>query len=279
VLRTRLVLVSGGEPLVRADLFEALARFRRAGARIWLLTSGVLLERHAAAVAANVDRLTVSLDAPDRDLYRVIRGVDGLPALEAGLARVRALAPRLRVTARSTLHRLNFMELPRLVDKAKALGLDGISFLAADVDSTAFGRAAGFQGPRRLLLDAAEVEAFRGVIERTVVERRADFASGFVEEHPAKLGRLATHYDAVLGRADFPPVRCDAPWVSVVVEPDGAVRPCYFHPPVGNLRQRPLLDLLETALPAFRAGLDVASNPVCRRCVCSLATGPRRRVW
>jgi radical SAM protein with 4Fe4S-binding SPASM domain len=55
------------------------------------------------------------------------------------------------------------------------------------------------------------------------------------------------------------------------VESDGTVRPCFFHRAIGNARQRPLREVLngEEAL-AFRAGLDVASDPTCRRCVCSL---------
>jgi hypothetical protein len=29
--------------------------------------------------------------------------------------------------------------------------------------------------------------------------------------------------------------RCNAPWVSAVVETDGAVRPCFFQQAIGNL--------------------------------------------
>ena len=56
-----------------------------------------------------------------------------------------------------------------------------------------------------------------------------------------------------------------------VVEADGTVRPCFFHRALGNIREKPLLAILnsEQALN-FRERLDIASDPICRRCVCSL---------
>jgi MoaA/NifB/PqqE/SkfB family radical SAM enzyme len=50
-LGTRVVAFSGGEPLLRPEVFEAAAVFRAQGVRLHLLTSGVLLERLAARVA------------------------------------------------------------------------------------------------------------------------------------------------------------------------------------------------------------------------------------
>jgi MoaA/NifB/PqqE/SkfB family radical SAM enzyme len=55
------------------------------------------------------------------------------------------------------------------------------------------------------------------------------------------------------------------------MEVDGRVRPCFFHPPIGNAHQVTLEEAIntETAL-SFRSGLKIASNPICQRCVCSL---------
>ena len=46
-LGTRVVAFSGGEPLLRRDLFAIAASFRARGARLELLTSGVLLAKKA----------------------------------------------------------------------------------------------------------------------------------------------------------------------------------------------------------------------------------------
>jgi Fe-coproporphyrin III synthase len=61
--------------------------------------------------------------------------------------------------------------------------------------------------------------------------------------------------------------------VSSVIEADGTVRPCFFQPPLGNLHRAGSLDavLNSPEAIAWRAGLDVRRDPICRRCVCTLA--------
>jgi len=277
-LRTRLVVFSGGEPLLRRDVFEIADVFRTQGLRLHLLTSGLFLERDAEQVAKRFEEVTLSLDGHRRDLYRQIRGVDGLEVIERGVRKLKTCAPQLPVRARSTLHRHNFRELPHLIDKAKALGLAQISFLAADVTSEAFGRRSE-TSTRGLLLTEGEVQEFTRVVEETLVSHAQDFASRFVAEAPDKLRRLPRYYAAQLGGNPFPPVACNAPWVSAVVEANGAVRPCYFHPSVGNIRQKPLSQILQQEMRAFRANLDVSNNAICARCVCSLKMGLRTRLW
>ncbi len=276
-LRTRVVLFSGGEPLLRPEVFEIAALFGREGLQLHLHTSGVLLDRMASKVAEHFNRVIVSLDSHDEDEYRHIRGVGALPALERGVTRLRTLAPRLPVSARSTLHRMNFRDLPRLIEHARAMALDSISFLAADVGTTAFGRNGSAAGSLALTRD--EIVEFADVVERTIVERADDFACGFVAESPAKLRRLPQYYAALAGLAAFPPNQCNAPYMSVVIEADGAVRPCFFHDAVGTLRHGSLRTIVDGNLRAFRAAIDMSANPVCERCVCSMKTGWRNAPW
>jgi MoaA/NifB/PqqE/SkfB family radical SAM enzyme len=275
---TRVVAFSGGEPLLRPDVFEAAHEFRSRGMTLHLLTSGVLLDRCAPEVASTFSRVTVSLDASTEPLYWVVRGVRALTTVERGVASLRRLAPQVPVTARATLHRLNFRELPGLIDHAKAMSLDGISFLPADVSSSAFGR----DDRRRagaLALDSAEIAELAEIIEATVESHARDFESGYVAESPAKLRRIAQYYAALAGIGPFPSASCNAPWMSVVVEAHGAVRPCFFHEAVGNVRQRPLSAIVGENLAAFRRTLNMGTNPTCMRCVCSMKTGWRNAPW
>jgi MoaA/NifB/PqqE/SkfB family radical SAM enzyme len=277
-LGTRLVVFSGGEPLLRPEVFEAARLFRARGLSLHLLTSGILLERFADRVARLFSRVCVSLDARDEALYERIRGVAALATVERGIARLRQAAPAMPITARSTLHRENFRQMPDLIDHARRIGLDGISFLAADVSSpSAFGRHGS--GVQPIGLDRDEAAEFESVIERTIQTHPWEFTNGFVAESPDKLRRLARHYAAVNGDAPFPRVACNAPWVSVVIEADGSVRPCFFHDVIGNVRKAPLETIVRRDLPAFRRSLRVGANPVCERCVCSLKTGWRDAPW
>src|SRR6476646_8966489 len=60
-LGTRVVVFSGGEPLLRPEVFDAARLFRAQGMTLHLLTSGVLLERAADRVAQQFSRVIISL--------------------------------------------------------------------------------------------------------------------------------------------------------------------------------------------------------------------------
>jgi radical SAM protein with 4Fe4S-binding SPASM domain len=73
----------------------------------------------------------------------------------------------------------------------------------------------------------------------------------------------------------YPYKKCNAPWVSAVIEPDGNVKPCFFHPSFGNIRDNDLSTVLnKPEALAFRKNLDTGLDPVCIKCVCYLNLSP-----
>jgi MoaA/NifB/PqqE/SkfB family radical SAM enzyme len=176
------------------------------------------------------------------------------------------------------LQRSNFRDLPNIVSAAHEIGLDHISFMSVDVSSTAFNRPVPWEEPRvqEVALSADEAAEFATLIEHTIVRYADDFLSGFVSENPDKLRRLGQYFAALNGLADFPTTVCNAPWVSTVIEANGDVRPCFFHAPLGNIRQQPLERILNApASVDFRRNLDVRQDQTCRACVCTLQLGRR----
>jgi len=275
-LGVRRIVLSGGEALLHSDLDAFCEPLRAAGIGITLLSTGLLLRRDAGSLVRWCDDVIVSLDGP-RVVHDRIRNVArAYEKLAEGVAAVRAADPRVAVSGRCTVQRENFRELRATVRAARELGLDRISFLAADVTSEAFNRPGGWEPdqaaavaltPEELPLLAVEIDA----LER---EHAADFADGFIAESPEKLRqRLLRYFAALLGQGEFAPVECNAPWVSAVIEADGMVRPCFFQPALGNLRTAGSLGavLNSPEAVAWRQGLDMARNEICRRCVCSLA--------
>lgn len=101
-LGVRVVIFSGGEPLLRADLFELLERARQLGLSAQLSTNGVLIDAPVAArlAAVGVAYVGVSLDglADWNDAYRGLPG--GFSRALGGLDLVRAhgIKTGLRVT-------------------------------------------------------------------------------------------------------------------------------------------------------------------------------------
>jgi len=277
-LGTRHVVLSGGEALMHSNLWALCEMLREAGVdRITVLSTGLLLERNAGNVVRHCDEVTVSLDG-SREVHDRIRNIpNAYDRLAAGVRAVKALAPTFRVTARAVIQRQNYLDLPNIVESAKALGIDQVSFFAVDVSSTAFNRPEGW-APERVsdvALTPDEATRFASVIESTITAYRDEFASGFIAESPAKLRRLPRYFAALNGDGAFPENHCNAPWVSAVVEADGTVRPCFFHRSLGNIREGPLDQLLNSdEARAFRRSLDVRRDPICQRCVCTLYLAP-----
>ncbi|MCB9780899.1 MAG: radical SAM protein [Alphaproteobacteria bacterium] len=254
------VLLTGGEPLLRQDIDALLATARATGLRPVLLTNGLLLRRHAAAVAAHAAEVVLSLDGHDAASYREARGIDGLAAVAAGISALRDAGFDRPVRARVTVTAVNAGRLPEIAAAARALGCDSVSFLAADLSGTdAFGRAQP--------VDPALVPDPEVVAEGLARARQAQGA--FVVDSAFAEARIAAKYRADRGRAPHRPPQCDAPWTSVVVRPDLTLRPCFFiaaDAPDAHAR-----DHLAAGL--FRMGrqlgvLRVEQDPRCARCVC-----------
>jgi len=100
----RKLRITGGEPLLRPALGDLIGDLRELPGvdEIALTTNGILLSQYAAGLkAAGLDRVTVSLDAIDKSIFREMSGgrgglgrvLDGIKAaLEAGLTPVKVNA-------------------------------------------------------------------------------------------------------------------------------------------------------------------------------------------
>jgi MoaA/NifB/PqqE/SkfB family radical SAM enzyme len=280
-LGTRQVLMSGGEALLNANFFRLCELLKNAGMRITLLSTGLAMARHADKILEWVGEVIVSLDG-DEKLHDQIRNIPGaFRKMKEGIQLLHAAKPDFRITARTVIHRLNYRRWPAIVDAAIDMGLNGISFLPADVTSEAFNRADPWDAPRQheILPSEEELPELLDVLETLIKDYRPLFDNGFIAEAPAKLRQLGHYYTASYGHNPFPYKKCNAPWVSTVVEADGTVRPCFFLPPLGNIREHSLDEILNSpSAVAFRQGLDMDTNSSCVKCVCYLNLRPRTKI-
>jgi MoaA/NifB/PqqE/SkfB family radical SAM enzyme len=137
-LNIRWVLLSGGEAMQHPQWPEIARRFRDSGVHVMLLTNGLLLQKQVSEVAASVDEVIVSLDGGTAATYAAIRGVDAFDLVLNGIRAVREVG--IPVTTRTTLQRANFREMSAMIDAAKSVDVNHISFLTVDVSSEiAFG--------------------------------------------------------------------------------------------------------------------------------------------
>jgi Fe-coproporphyrin III synthase len=272
-LGVRWVVFSGGEPQLNEQWSGLAQMLRLAGSRVTLLTAGLLLKAQAQTVAESVDDVIVSLDGPPAVHNSIRRVADAFQQMAEGVRAIHELRPEMPVRARCTVQKANHHSLRAVVAYAKQIGLASVSFLAADLTSSAFNRPEGWPPDRadRVALLPEEIDELDAEIERLITDQRTRLQPDFVVESPNKLRRIVQHFRAHTGQANDVAPRCNAPWVSAVIEASGDVRPCFFHPVVGNIHYQPLPDILngQEALQ-FRSTLDIEHNEICRKCVCSL---------
>ena len=130
-----ILVLSGGEPLFRADIFQ-LARYATdRGLRVALATNGTLVTKSVAnkIVDAGVRRVAMSLDGADADTHDTFRGVPG--AFEntlQGFRNLHDLGMSLQINM--TVARHNVHQLPAVMELARVVGADALhTFLLVPV--------------------------------------------------------------------------------------------------------------------------------------------------
>jgi len=278
---TKSIVMSGGEALMHPNFFRLCDIIKAHNMSITILSTGLLLQKYANEITSLTDEVIVSLDG-SKEVHDKIRNIpNAYDKLKEGVQAIKSIKKNYRVTGRSVIQHANYLDFPKIVDAAHDIGLDQISFLTADVTTDAFNREElwGEEKVAEIKLSRDEVIQFKEIIESLIETHSEDFKSRFIAESPDKIRRFYHYYAAYHGLSEFPQIRCNAPWVSAVVEADGSVRPCFFHHKIGNIHDKNLSDIINSdSSISFRKNLDMSENPICKKCVCYLNLSPFAKV-
>jgi heme b synthase len=122
-----ILVLSGGEPLIRPDIFEIAEYAVAKGLRVALATNGTLIDEPMAQriVDAGIRRVAVSLDGATAETHDTFRALPGsfAQALD-GIRHLRALGMSVQVN--TTVARHNIDELPQILDLALSLEADAL---------------------------------------------------------------------------------------------------------------------------------------------------------
>jgi len=272
-LKLQQVVFSGGEPLLHPDIDLMCEAFHQIGVKVTLLTNGLMLPKFAERLVTSCHEIIVSLDGP-REIHNTIRNVpNAYERLEKGILSLRQQSDDCTIFARCTVQQRNSIYLRATVDAAHNLRLDKISFLAVTDEPETFYRDSMKVEPEKLIPDIYDLPQLEKELNLLSLQYSDDFKLGFIVESPQKLNRrLLQYFSAMHGLNNFPTVKCNAPFVSAVVESNGDMLPCFFHSPFGNLfRDGGLASVLNSkAAIKWRLLFNVKEHHKCRRCVCSL---------
>lgn len=279
-LRVQRVMLTGGEPLLHRNLWTLCSLLQSLRIRVALVTTGLLIEPHATDIAASVDTVVISLDG-DHETHDAIRRVKGgFDRIARGVMALHGEHPTPRLIARCVVQRANVHALSRTISAAQRMGFDEISFLAADLSSAAFNRPEPWSAARiaDIAIGGTALRQLEAAIDQAVAASPELFDNGFVAGGRASLDRILQYYAALSGEGALPKVECNAPWVSAVLEPDGSVRPCFFHAPYGSAENGLAEAINAPQAIEFRRTLATTRNETCAHCVCSLNLALTRTV-
>jgi MoaA/NifB/PqqE/SkfB family radical SAM enzyme len=269
------IVFSGGEPLLRTDFEQICKTFSKHNVKQTLLTNGILLKKKIEKIAPYLDELIISIDGATPETHDAIRGVNSLALIKEGIKHTKQIFPELNISFRTVIQKNNFREINDIVQMGLDLGINRVSFLPVDVFSEAFGREHKeiTVNDSSLLLNADEVNELREVING--IDKKY-FENRFVSEPYSKLMGFADYFSSALSGGGYPPVYCNAPMMSAVITASGDVLPCFFLPKLGNLRQKPLIQILNgDYAKTTRKKVKAFELDRCKTCVCSLKVTKR----
>ena len=130
-----ILVLSGGEPLFRHDIFDLASYATSLGIRVALATNGTLVTKQVARqiLDSGVRRVSISLDGADASTHDAFRGISGaFDAALRGFRNLRELGMSLQINM--TIARHNARQLPAVLRLAKEIGADALhTFLLVPV--------------------------------------------------------------------------------------------------------------------------------------------------
>jgi len=264
------LILSGGEPLLRPDLFEIAARAKAMRFYVGLSTNGTLIDAAMAdrIAAARFDYVGISLDglAATHDKFRRMAG-----AFTKSPAAVRLLRQRgVKVGLRFTMTALNAHDLPALLQLMRDEQVDKFYFShlnyagRGNIHRAKDARFAATREALYLLFERAWQAAWEGRDEEYVTGNNdADgpyLLQWVAASFPQWQGALRSHLVAWGGNSSG---------VNVAnIDNLGNVHPdtMWWHHTLGNVRERPFSAIWSDTSEPLMGGLKTRPRPVEGRC-------------
>jgi MoaA/NifB/PqqE/SkfB family radical SAM enzyme len=117
-----IIILTGGEPLMRNDIFDIAAYGNAKGMRMVMSPNGTLVTQEIIEkmVASGIQRLSISLDGAGAESHDRFRGVEG--AYDGALRGIRnAKAAGIEFQINTTITKTNLDQIPKILELAESL--------------------------------------------------------------------------------------------------------------------------------------------------------------
>jgi AdoMet-dependent heme synthase len=237
--------ISGGEPLLRKDLFDIIRRARELTFNVKLKTNAILIREKEAALIRElgVETVQVSIYSHRAEVHDAITKVKG--SLERSLDAIRFMVSQgLKVTLANVVMKQTRFDYPEVQKLAAKIGA------AFTLDPTITPHINGDRSLLRLNIDR---NALREIMNDKTIAGEED------------------QFIAVAPGADedvMDSIPCSAGHSACYISPYGDVYPCVQFPlPSGNVRQQKFIDIWKYS-PQLEEVRSIRSRdlPVCSSC-------------
>jgi len=226
VLKPGWVIVEGGEPLLRADLFELLKLMRQSQLETHLITNGMLLNPEIITTLKKLGvRVMISIDGATKATFEAIRGGANFETVIKSAENC-AKAGILEAI-NFTILKTNYTEIPQFFKLAASIGTKKITFI-------------GLKRCQDYLKELLSPEEYKEAIKLTCEAAQRTGIEFFFDEPffwatVKELGFLA-HMPASGAGILAPATTACIFGEYIFIEPNGEVKPCSFAPiTVGNV--------------------------------------------
>ncbi len=118
-----IIILTGGEPLLRPDIFEIASYGTKKGLRMVMAPNGTLITEDIAKKMSDsgIKRISISLDGADKESHDAFRGVDG--AFEGAMNGIEhAKNVGIEFQINTTITKSNLTQIPAILATAERLG-------------------------------------------------------------------------------------------------------------------------------------------------------------
>ena len=248
-----MLILSGGEPLLRPDIFHLARHAVSRGLRVSLASNGTLLTSEAAdkIAASGIARVSISLDGATPETHDGNRGPGSFQAAMMGIENLRG---RVDFQINFTITKSNEAHVPAIFDLAEAKGAKALHF---------FFLVPTGRGRKEDLISAERQEELLWQIDRKRQDRSLEVQVTCAPQY-SRIARQGS------GRSAG---GCLAGKSFVFVSRKGDVYPCGYLPlKVGSIREKKFIEIWESS-PELRALRERDLKGRCGQCGYSKTCG------
>jgi len=230
-MRTTLMLMSGGEPLLRPDVFEIIRYARDQGLAFHLCTNGTLIDEEKARALAEtrVNTVSVSIESPVKAIHERLRGPDSFDRAVDGVRLLRQHAPDVNVGVNYLITTANFRNMADMIPFAESLGVQQLKY--APIHTNLLHKRKRIEDYGDLLFGEEDLEELGREVEALM---QAAARSRLLTTSPMFLSKISSFYSRP---SKF---RCYAGYGACAVNPFGTVTPCVDMDGSLSVREQPL---------------------------------------